>query len=124
MATVVDAHDRRIAVLVRQQGSDDPDAGTHGSHEDEGIDLAPPLLHRCGEVAVHPFVGEEPGERPAPFGQRHDENPAHDGPQQTKTGSRAESRRVESGSRVPRLTESCTRLPRRSAPARARSSAA
>jgi hypothetical protein len=66
---VVDTHDRRIALLTREQRRHDPDAGSHGGDEDEAVDVVPALLHRGSEAAVAVLIGKPFGQRPAAFSQ-------------------------------------------------------
>ena len=139
---VVDDDHGRVGRLVGQEGGDGPHRDPGGADEHEPVDLGPPGPHRVEEVAGAVLVGQPPGDvrsgrrdgagqdpSAAAAAAAHGHEPGRSapasGPQHTKTGFSAASRRAPLPPRgAPRLTDTWTSCPSRPAAATARSRAA
>ena len=136
---VVDDDHGRVGRLVGQEGGDGPHRDPGGADEHEPVDLGPPGPHRVDEIAGAVLVGQPPGDvrsgrrdgagqDPSAAGGHHDgpsRSAPGSGPQHTKTGFSAASRRAPLPPRgAPRLTDTWTTCPSRPAAAAARSRAA
>src|SRR5207248_1387285 len=85
--------------------------------------ILPAATHGLGGAAVHVLVREAFRQLAAAVGHRDAEDLHSAGPHVTNTGFSAARRKLPSGRRAPRETATCTRWPRRSPPAAARSRA-
>ena len=108
-ACVVDAHHRRVAPLVVQEGRNDAGGGADGEEQHEGVDLAPPGAYRVGRVPVDGLPRQPVGHGSAACCHRHRDHVHSSGPHATNTGFSAARRNEPSGRRAPRDTLTSTR---------------